>query len=132
MLILLADDEPRLRQLFARYLRRAGYEVAEVADGAEAWERLKESSVDLVITDLGMPTLDGVQLMELIRAKWPSLPVVLVSGYLPPKAEEITSQGSARFLQKPVTPDELVRTVQDMLDTRHQATREHAKSAQRS
>jgi CheY-like chemotaxis protein len=113
--ILLVEDEPISRCAFAQLLRTAGHDVIEARDGTEALALLSHWRVDLVITDLAIPNLNGLNLASFIRARWPKVPVVLISGYLSQEAENIILDGVADFLQKPVTPSALVAAVQRLL-----------------
>lgn len=115
-MILLVDDEPQLRKVFARRLRQEGYQVTEAADGAEAFELLNTAAFNLIITDLRMPKVDGVKLARLVRAKWPTLPIILLSGgHLPEEASDVMLRGNAHFIQKPLKPDSLIETVQRLI-----------------
>ena len=114
-MILLVEDEPISRCAFAQLLRSAGHDVIEARDGTEALALLSHWHVDLVITDLAIPNLNGLNLASFIRARWPKVPVVLISGYLSQEAGNIILDGVADFLQKPVRPSALVAAVQRLL-----------------
>lgn len=83
-MILLVEDDATSRISFRRTLRSFGYEVYEAIDGTEAIALLEQhsSEVDLVITDMVLPKLNGLNLVLNIQRRWPKMPVVLVSGYL--------------------------------------------------
>ena len=111
--ILLADDEEGVRRSVQRLLERAGHTVLAVADGAAALQLLVERAggVDLVLTDATMPVLGGRELAARIAARYPALPVVLMSGYnehLAPVPEDARPLAT---LQKPFTAEELRGTV---------------------
>ena len=78
--ILCVDDEPTSLFVRSRVLEQAGYEVVPAASAAEALEALKSRSIDLVLTDLLMPGMNGIELAREIKKQNPSLPVVLFSG----------------------------------------------------
>lgn len=78
--ILVVDDSAVERRLLEEYLRRAGHEVAVAADAGEALRRLQLHPVDLVVTDLLMPEVDGLELLRRIRTRLPAVPVILVTG----------------------------------------------------
>ena len=83
--ILLVDDEPATRRVFARFLTSAGYRVIEAADGLEAIEQMALSGrIGLVIADVRMPGMDGPEMVLTVRRHQPDLPVILVSGFAPP------------------------------------------------
>ena len=81
-MILLVEDEERYREHIARVLTKAGYEVLQAADGLEALSTLEKSKIDLVISDILMPNLNGYALVARLRAKWPKMPVILTTGFL--------------------------------------------------
>ena len=77
--ILVAEDQPGVRHGLVRVLESAGYEVSEACDGSEAVARLRESLPDLLLVDLRMPGLDGLGVLEAVRAEGWDLPVVVLS-----------------------------------------------------
>jgi len=114
-MILLVEDDAASRYAFARLLRGQGYEVIEAGDGNEAVAFLDGFAIDLVITDMVLPKINGLHLVSLIQARRPGIPIVLMSGYLSERAGKIILDESADFFQKPVRPSALVRTVQRVL-----------------
>ncbi|MEW5742950.1 MAG: PAS domain-containing protein [Myxococcota bacterium] len=117
--ILLVEDEPRLRRLVARVLKDFGYAVTEAGSAEEALALGDEvhGKVALLLTDVRMPGMDGLSLSKTLRARWPALKVLLMSGYAPDEGvtEDLTS-GVVPFLSKPFTPDGLARRVRELLD----------------
>ncbi|MDD5558481.1 response regulator [Candidatus Methylomirabilis sp.] len=79
--VLLVDDEPDIRRLLSRYLGRLGYIVQEAADGEAAVALVKAAIPDVVITDMAMPRLDGLGLLEQLRRLDPGLPVIVLTGH---------------------------------------------------
>src|SRR5262245_44193991 len=79
--VLVVDDEDQLRRLASAQLRRAGYEVTLAADGQEALARLAEATPDLVVSDVMMPVLDGLGLLQELRAQSATrgIPVILLT-----------------------------------------------------
>jgi DNA-binding NtrC family response regulator len=114
-MILLVEDEAVTRLAFGQLLRAHGHEVMEAGDGAQALALLNKLRFDLVITDLVVPNLNGLNLASFIRARWPKMPIILISGYLSENAGKIILEGLADFLQKPIRPSALVATVQRLL-----------------
>ncbi len=111
--VLVVDDEPAVRRFAARVLREEGYSVHEAADGAEALEliRLASAQLGVVVSDIVMPRLNGVQLLESISALRPDLPVILMSGY---GTEQLAERGIASpcgVLSKPFPADRLLAEV---------------------
>src|SRR5688572_4245944 len=80
--VLVVDDEERARKLVAVALRRAGYEVTLASDGTEALERVGEATPDLILSDVMMPGVDGLELLRRLRAEpsTRSIPVILLTG----------------------------------------------------
>ena len=105
--VLLVDDEPFIRRAVRRQLLKAGYEVTDVETGMAARDVLLEQSFDLVITDYRMPEWSGGDLIRWIRPRWPSLPIVLFSGY-PEEAGQVEADV---ILTKTVAPEVLLDTV---------------------
>ncbi|CBE67557.1 MAG: response regulator [Candidatus Methylomirabilis oxygeniifera] len=79
--ILLVDDEPEIRRLLSRHLQRLGYTVREAGDGEEAVAAATAEIPDVVITDMSMPRLDGLELLERLRSMDPGLPVIVLTGH---------------------------------------------------
>lgn len=106
--ILVVDDEENTRHGLGRLLTRDGYVVAEAAGGREALRWLEEVPVQLVISDLCMPGMDGLALLRELRRRHPGMPVIMmtaageVESYL-----EAMSLGAVEYLPKPVSTDEL-------------------------
>ena len=110
--ILLAEDEPSLRALFVDALRAEGHDVIAVADGAAAVDAYDEARVSLVVLDLVMPGVGGVEARERIRARSPGARFLFVSGYAPTQSfiDEV-ERGAVTLLEKPFTPQQLVEAV---------------------
>jgi len=114
--ILVADDDSDLRRLNARVLKRSGYEVDTVEDGAAAWEALQDKPFNLLITDHHMPGLTGIELVKKLRAANMDLPVIMATGKLP--ARELAKNPSlqlAALLPKPFSFHELLEAVRNVL-----------------
>src|SRR5215510_4093922 len=112
--ILLVEDEPAVRQLFAQALIRAGYHVYEARNGQEAMKVYEQhgDTIDLLLTDMRMPFMSGAELAEHLRARRGTLKMICVSGYPSPGANELTSD----FLAKPFSRDDLLSKVREVLD----------------
>ena len=114
-MLLLVEDESIPRYAFAQILRREGHEVKEAANGEEALELLGQHRIDLMITDLVMPRLDGFALASQAHQKWPNMPIIVMSGYVAQYAAEALDGSTTEFLSKPIDPPVLVATVQRLL-----------------
>ncbi len=124
-MILFVEDESLSRRAFAQILRSKGYQVAEAQNGVEALEVLNtgtevliKKAFDLVITDLVLPGLHGVNLIHQIRARWPNMPIIVTSGYLSDGPGKVILEGFAEFIQKPVDPAALIAAVRRLLPTK--------------
>ena len=113
-IILLIDDDSAVREVTSSLLRELGYVVMEVGSGGAALDLLsREASVDLVMLDFAMPGMNGVDVAREVSSKYPTLPVVFVTGYADNAALE--KIGDARIIKKPFVGDELVTKVQAAL-----------------
>jgi two-component system, cell cycle sensor histidine kinase and response regulator CckA len=111
--VLVVDDEDGVRRFAARVLREEGYKVTEAADGAEALDLIggKASDTAVVVSDVVMPRLNGVQLLELLSTVRPELPVILMSGYGTAQLAERGIASPCSVLGKPFSPDALLAEV---------------------
>lgn len=121
-MILFVEDESLSRRAFAQILRAKGYQVAEAQNGVEALEVLNtgtkvftKKAFDLVITDLVLPGLHGVNLIHQIRARWPKMPIIVTSGYLSDGPGKVILEGFAEFIQKPIDPTALIAAIRRLL-----------------
>jgi two-component system, cell cycle sensor histidine kinase and response regulator CckA len=112
--ILLVEDEPAVRQLFAQALMRAGYRVFEARNGQEAMTVFDQhgDTIDLLLTDLRMPYMGGTELVQHLRARRSTLKLLCVSGYPSAGDDEL----SAAFLSKPFSREDLLAKVREVLD----------------
>jgi two-component system, NtrC family, response regulator AtoC len=111
--ILLVEDRDSLRRLLARALADEGYEVAAAATGAEAVRRLAERTFDLVLTDLKLPGISGLEVLAAARERQPRTPVVVLTGYgTVGAAVEAMKLGAFDFLEKPLELPDLAHLVE--------------------
>jgi two-component system cell cycle sensor histidine kinase/response regulator CckA len=111
--ILVVEDEPAVRALFAAAVRQEGYRVFEARNGAEALQVFDEigGQIDLLVTDLRMPYLDGRTLASKLQARQPGLRMLFVSGY----ASDIQLGPNAALLQKPFARADLLHAIRNVL-----------------
>ncbi len=116
--ILLVDDDPNLSRLLSLRLSSSGHHVINAASGQEALAILTSQRADIVITDLRMDDMDGIQLLGEINRQWPTLPVVVITAHGSiPDAVNATQQGAIDFLTKPVDKADLLAHVDRALET---------------
>ena len=114
--ILLVDDDERVRSIMSDALRNAGYEVLIARHGLDALDvALHASRVDLVVTDVKLPGMDGLRLLGRLRARYPDLAAVVISGYPEFEPPVATLRTATAFLDKPFTGMDLVRVVDGLL-----------------
>jgi two-component system, cell cycle sensor histidine kinase and response regulator CckA len=112
--ILLVEDEPAVRQLFAQALKHSGYAVYEARNGQEAMRVFDEhgDSIDMLLTDLRMPYMGGAELAHHLRGRRRTLKLLCISGY----PGQLDSDLAVDFLAKPFSRDDLLRKVREVLD----------------
>lgn len=115
--LLVVDDEQDVLSLLETLLKKDGHEVETATSGEEALAKMEENIPDLVITDLYMDGMNGMQLMESIHSKTPLLPVIILSGQAQIRdAVKATHMGSTAFLTKPIDKDKLSEQVRYTLN----------------
>jgi DNA-binding NtrC family response regulator len=117
--ILVVDDEPGVRKSLAIMLRREGYEAAEARDAAEALEQLGREVFDLVITDLRMGEVSGIDLLKAIGQANPTVPTIVVTAFgTVESAVEAMKLGAFDFVTKPFRPEEILLRARNALESR--------------
>ncbi|MGE5385423.1 MAG: HD domain-containing phosphohydrolase [Betaproteobacteria bacterium] len=126
--LLCVDDEPNILSALRRLFRQSGYQVAVANSGAEGLQLLAEQEVDLVISDMRMPEMDGAAFLEQVSKRWPDTMRILLTGY-----SEITSTIDAinkgeifRYISKPWDDNDMLLTVRHALE-RKELEREKAR-----
>lgn len=114
--ILIVEDEKALLELYSIVLKKEGYETLQAHNGQEAWECMEREHVDLVITDILMPVMDGYELVELLREDNPLLPVLMITA----KDDFLSkrrgfSLGTDDYMTKPIDVKEMVLRVKALL-----------------
>ena len=115
--LLIVDDEADFRRLLRDAL--PAFEVVEAEDGQQALEKLQEEKVDLVITDIRMPNMDGPALLQNLRGHFPGLPVLAVSGFI--DAEQVKEYDFDGFIEKPVSLDRMRELVEETMGRKKEA-----------
>jgi two-component system response regulator PilR (NtrC family) len=116
--LLFVDDDENQRTLHRRLFEHFGYAVTSAASAHEALLALETPGIDLVVTDWNMPDQNGIALATAIHARWPGLPIILLTGYGVADAERAAAgSGITRVIGKPVMLDELRTIVNATLKT---------------
>ena len=114
--ILLVDDDVHILELLQRHLQALNYHTYKAISVKEAIEILKDKSIDLLITDLKMPGVDGLELVKYVSEHYPDIPKLVVTGY--PSIDgalEAMKSGVMDYLTKPFTKEELKKAVEKSL-----------------
>lgn len=115
--LLIVDDEKAIRETLKEILEFEKYEVAEAADGTEALSFIKDNVVDLVLCDIKMPKMDGMELLNKVFSEGYSIPFIMISAHgTIETAVEATKKGAYDFIQKPPDLNRLLLTVKNALD----------------
>ena len=117
-LIMTADDSASVRQMVGFTLKQAGYDVVEAVDGKDALEKITGSGVNMLITDLNMPHMDGIELIRQVRAQpqFKFIPIIMLTTESQAgKKQEGKAAGATGWIVKPFKPEQLVAVVKKVL-----------------
>jgi ATP-dependent Lon protease len=115
--VLVVDDEEIARTNLEYVLRKEGYDVATAANGKEALEKVRAQEFEIILTDLKMDKMDGIQLLESVKTAAPNIDVVIITGYATVStAVDALKKGAAHYLSKPIQIEEVRQTVRQILD----------------
>lgn len=121
--ILVVDDEQSLREVLSIMLKRAGYTVTSATDGEDAVELLQKEIFDLVITDLRMPKVDGMEVLKAVKSASPETVVLIITAFASAdSAVEAMKQGAYDYLTKPFQVDEVQLIIRNALEKRRLTT----------
>ena len=114
--ILVVDDESVIRDLLFRTLGREGFRVVTACDGVEALNCLKGSKIDIVISDIMMPRMNGLELLVEVKCDYPQIPVLLITGYAGNfSGKQALEAGAEDFIVKPFKNSEIRYAIQRTL-----------------
>lgn len=116
--VLVVEDDPGIREVLRLELAEQGFEVRVVGSGEEAIAFLSETPAHLVLLDLRMPGMDGLQTAQSIKSRWPSVPIVLCTVCAEKRFEHFIGNEIKAYLPKPFTFSQLKSTVADALASR--------------
>ena len=115
--VLVVDDDPNMTRLLVRHLSRAGYRVSSAGDGAAALEVLSDDDVDVVLSDVRMPGLDGIALVDAMRDRGVGVPIILMTAFgTIDRAVDAMRRGAFDYISKPFPLERAARTVRRAID----------------
>ena len=115
--ILIVDDEVNMLESLSEVLRNKGYLVATARNGLEALERLKEKYFNVAIADLKMPEMGGMELLEVMKERYPQTPLVMLTGYATiNSAVDAMKKGAYDYLVKPFSPDKILLIAKKIME----------------
>lgn len=127
--ILIVDDEESVRRVLAIQARRLGHEPIEAENGVEAWKTIQASHFDTVITDLKMPEMDGLELLNLIRKNFPHIPVIMITAHgTIDTAVEAMKRGAFDYVTKPFNQEDFLKTLDRAISTAASMSKEFQRS----
>jgi DNA-binding NtrC family response regulator len=122
--VLIVDDEEVVRRAHRRSLEAFDCLTRSAADGKAAILAMEEQPSDLILLDIRMPGLDGMDVLKTIKARWPDCEVVIITGYPDiDAAKEAVRLGAYDYIAKPVAPDDVLKAANDAITQKHWALR---------
>ncbi len=119
--VLIIDDEDIVRVSCQRILVPEGYEVRSTKSAAEGFSLLAQEPVDVVLTDLKMPDIDGMQVLKKVKEGWPDIEVIMITGYQTINtAVEAIKLGAFDYIEKPFTPSAIVEAIDKAISHRQE------------
>lgn len=118
MKILVVDDDPTTRKVLGLYLKAKGYDLVTAENGLDAIEKLGVNTVNLIMSDINMPYMDGIEFVKNVRANpgWSHIPILMVSTEADPEERQRAfSAGANDYLVKPVTADMVTTAIKKLL-----------------
>ena len=115
--ILVVDDEEIVLKSCRKILEKGGHQVSTAISGQQAFELLEKEPFDIVITDMKMPGIDGIEVLKRVRAKYPDIVVIMITGYSTVQsAVQAMKLGAFDYIPKPFTPDEVLIVVEKAME----------------
>jgi DNA-binding NtrC family response regulator len=111
--VLVIDDEAIVRVSCERVLKPEGFDVVVTSRGDEAIDFLEKEPYDVVLTDLKMPDMDGLEVLKIIKERWPDIQVIIITGYgTISTAVQAIKMGAYEYIEKPFTPQDILEVVE--------------------
>jgi CheY-like chemotaxis protein len=116
--VLIVEDNPDSREMLSFILRYEGYKVFTASDGSEGINQAKNASPDLIISDLEMPNIDGIEMVKTLRdlPEYEKVPILILSAYDNDSLNQAIQVGATQAMRKPIEFDSLVSTVKGLLN----------------
>jgi DNA-binding NtrC family response regulator len=115
--VLIVDDEEVVRLSHLRSLQSANCTAKVAEDGLKAIQVMEEQAFDVILLDIRMPNLDGMEVLKTIKRRWPESEVVVITGYPTiESAKEAVRLGAHNYIAKPVGPDEVIKAANDAMN----------------
>lgn len=115
--ILIIDDEKSIRKTLGEILTYEGYRIVEASDGEEALRKFRESHIDVILCDIKMPKMDGIEFLEKVRELNPDIPVIMISGHgTIETAVEAVKKGAFDYISKPPDLNRLLITIRNAME----------------
>jgi CheY-like chemotaxis protein len=114
--LMIVDDNEGVRHLVSRWLERAGFSVSQAKDGAEALDLIKKDPPDIILADIRMPKINGLELARMVKREFPGTKVVLMTAYSSPQTiAQAKREGVDDYLEKPFTQDQVEKTAREVM-----------------
>lgn len=114
--LMIVDDNEGVRHLVSRWLERAGFFVSQAKDGAEALDLIKKDPPDIILADIRMPKINGLELARMVKREFPETKVVLMTAYSSPQTiAQAKREGVDDYLEKPFTQDQVEKTAREVM-----------------
>ncbi|MEJ2627482.1 MAG: response regulator, partial [bacterium] len=115
--ILVVEDDPNVQKIIHRFLTEEGHEITLASDGIDALMRVGKHKFDLIVSDILMPNLNGIQLLEQLNQKGVRIPVMFITGYHNLEYELKSKElGAVGYIKKPINKDVLIKKVHQLID----------------
>jgi DNA-binding response OmpR family regulator len=115
--IMIVDDDEFILEILEKIVRREGYDVTAVRSANDALTRLEEDNIEVVISDIVMPEMDGMELLKEVKAKFPKTLMLMITGHSGKYGREsVLDSGADGFISKPFKNIEITRTIQRLLN----------------
>ncbi|MCX7794452.1 MAG: sigma-54 dependent transcriptional regulator [Thermodesulfovibrionales bacterium] len=117
--ILIIEDKESMLRMLDELLKEEGFNVIKATDGPEALKKIKDEKIEVILTDLRLPSMDGIEILREVKAIDPSIPVIVMTAYGSIEtAVEAMKLGASDFITKPFNPDHLLVVIKKVLDSR--------------